>query len=46
MLVRKVSVRMGRIKELRSGFMLNKDGKKLTAISPTEDGRIRCLTNP
>ena len=44
MLVRKVSVRMGRIKELRSGFVLNKDGKKLTSISPAVDGRIKCLT--
>jgi len=34
---------MGRIKDLRSGFVLNQDGKKLTTINPVEDGRITCL---
>lgn len=33
-LVRKVSVRMGRIKDLRSRFVLNTDGSKLTSIAP------------
>ena len=42
-LTRKVSVRMGRIKDLRSGFVLNNDGHKLTCISPEVDDRIKCL---
>jgi hypothetical protein len=42
-LVRKVSVRMGRIKELRSGFVLNDDGRKLATICPKCDGRVLCL---
>ena len=42
-LVRRVSVRLGRIKELREGFVLNEEGKKLTSIRPEVDGRIRCL---
>ena len=42
-LARKVSVRMGRIKDLRSGFVLNDDGRKLTAICPAVEGRIKCL---
>lgn len=33
-LIKKVSVRMGRIKDLRSRFVLNKDGSKLTSIAP------------
>lgn len=42
-LVRKPSVRLGRIKELRSRFVLNEEGKKLTSIAPECDGRILCL---
>lgn len=43
-LVKKVSVRMGRIKDLRSRFVLNTDGSKLTSIAPKVDGRIICLS--
>jgi hypothetical protein len=34
---------MGRIKDLRNGFVLSQDGKKLTSIGPTEEGRIACI---
>ena len=44
-LARKLSVRMGRIKGLRSRFVLSEDGHKLTSIAPEVDGRVTCL-NP
>ena len=34
---------MGRIKDLRSGFVLNDDGRKLTCICPKVEGRVRCI---
>ena len=43
-LVPKVSVRMGRIKDFRSRFVRDTDGKKLTSIAPAVDGRITCLS--
>lgn len=43
-LKKKPSVRIGRIKDLRSRFVLNEEGLKLTAISPETDGRIKCTT--
>lgn len=43
-LVKKPSVRIGRIKELRSGFRTSKDESRLTCISPVVDGRIKCTT--
>jgi hypothetical protein len=42
-LIKKVSVRMGRIKDLRSRFVLNTDGSKLTSIAPAVEGRIIAL---
>ncbi len=42
-LIKKVSVRMGRIKDLRSRFVLNKDGSKLTSIAPAVEKRIVAL---
>lgn len=39
-LVKKPSVRIGRIKDLRSRFVLNEEGKKLTSIAPVVDNRI------
>jgi hypothetical protein len=43
-LIKKVSVRMGRIKDLRSRFVLNTDGSKLTSIAPVLENRIVCLS--
>ncbi len=42
-LIKKVSVRMGRIKDFRSRFVLNTDGSKLTSIAPAVDKRIVAL---
>jgi len=44
-LAKKPSVRIGRIKDLRSRFVLNEEGKKLTSIEPIIDNRVICLVH-